>query len=346
MATFGYRYARNEYIARGIPRKYRPKSLKRTQWNNTMTYVDLDGHTWYRLCDQDIIRFDRSGKFAQIFWEDGWISSLTPRRIAEVLRSVWSIRKYAISMWDLNHREVQVTIDTGMMDYRKSSSKFYRYRDTISLTYKGHQGMIIPRTGLPNIQGFENAWKFQENIFNWARGVFKHGIRRTAKRVTFPRSPEKWIKQPTCPECAKELEMFNKAWNISSLTIDGQDAVQTMVFKDGAECSKAWEDLAYWKSIPYGIVPDGELPFNHYQGRSEGTPEHTHHLFKHIEAEEYPPELLAAAVRSHNNPNMIEYSNDPLFGRKFRIKSNNTGYLRWILRGYLQARVGLPVYKV
>jgi len=101
--TFGWKYARNDYISRGIPRKYDPKSLKRTGWNNTMTYVDEDGHRWYRLCQQDIIRVDKSGKFAQIFWEDGYIAGLTPHRIGHVLTSLWSKRRYGIHLYDLNH---------------------------------------------------------------------------------------------------------------------------------------------------------------------------------------------------------------------------------------------------
>lgn len=304
-----------------------------------MTYVDLEGHRWYRLCDQDIIRMDKSGKFAQIFWEDGRISSLTPRRTAEILRDVWSMRRKSIRIWDLKHQDIEVTIDTGKDDY--TNTGINNYRSTICLSYKGYSGMVIPKDGLLNYQGFPNSWIFWGRIREWTKGIFKRGVIRDKARG----KAEKWVNQIHCPECEKELKMFNEAWGLSDASLDNPGPPR-LVFHDRKKQEEAWDALAFWKARSFGLTQVGELPFNHYRPNTDPEGTHTHHLFKHIEAGEYPPELLAAALRAHNNPNMVEYSNDPLFGRKFKITTSNTSYLRWILRGYLQKRLGLPVSKI
>jgi len=342
LSTYGYRYARNEYISRGISRKYDPKSLKRTMWNNTMTYVDEEGHRWFRLCTQDIIKMDASGKFAQIFWEDGWIASLTPTRISEILCHIWGRRKWSFNFQELNHQDIEITIDTGVPDFENKSIS--GCVNSIRMHYKGHRGMVIPKNGLPSLQGFQDTWRMKSKLQDWASAVFKHGIRKQIGKAKT--KMQKWDKQASCPDCARELEMYNQAWGMSDIDIDCPDSIRRLVVKDVEVLHKVDNQLLWWKAKPYGVVPNGELPFSHYDQDKTWESCFNHHLFKHIEAEEYPPELLAAAIRSSNNPDLIEYSNDPLFGRKFRFKTTNTGYVRWLLRAYLIDRIGLPVYRI
>jgi len=202
--------------------------------------------------------------------------------------------------------------------------------------------MIIPKNGLPVLQGYKDPWKFKGKIDEWAKCIFKRGILTNGAKG----KAGKWKNQLHCPECEKELSMFNKAWGIEEIDIDNPDSTRRLVFRNGEECGKVWDALAYWKARPFGTLPDGELPFNHYLEESKQNDTFTHHLFQHIEAGEYPPALIAAAVRSSRTSDMVEYSNDPLFGRKFKFNTTNTGYLRWILRSYLVKRLGVPTWRI